>query len=354
MATSIQQQGSKKSGEEKDSSKSAKIKHNQDMPSKLSEKFPKISITTNISSSVRSTSLKPSSTFFKSSSSSASVPSPQRSVSSSFTISSSSARYSSPLRSASSSLSSSAKSRSQQRSSLSVFNTISESSSSPPSLSSISESSSSPPRSSISLFSSFYKSKSRPSRSSLSFLSSFRESSPSPSRSNSSSLSSSSPPRSTSSLTKRVPPISTLNLSNLPGSRLRSNHPDLVLNLSSPQRLNGWPSSPPRSTSASSLETHSGFQIGNTAQDFGLTTDLQTVSMEINLIHREERTENSVDIINSFEDSDYAMEPMDSDDHMEVGEDIAGDRIQHDRSSYSFNNNPEQGAQHFLLTFTIL
>ena len=351
MATSIQQQGSKKSGEERDSRKSAKIKHNQDMPSKLSEKFPKISITTNISSSV----LKPSSTFFKSPSSSASVPSPQRSVSSSFTISSSSARYSSPLGSASSSLSSSEKSRSQQRSSLSVFNTISESSSSPPSLSSISESSSSPPRSSISLFSSFYKSKSRPSRSSLSFLSSFRESSPSPPRSNSSSLSSSSPPRSTSSLTKRGPPISTLNLSNLPSSRLRLNHPNPVLNLSSPQRLNAWPSSPPRSTSASSSETHSSFQIGNTAQDFGLTTDLQTVSMEINLIHREERTENSVDIINSFEDSDYAMEPMDSDDHMEVGEDIAGDRIQHDRSSFSFNHTyPEQGAQHFLYTLTIL
>lgn len=338
MATSIQQQGSKKSGEERDSRKSAKIKHNQDMPSKLSEKFPKISITTNISSSV----LKPSSTFFKSPSSSASVPSPQRSVSSSFTISSSSARYSSPLGSASSSLSPSEKSRSQQRSSSSVFNTIS-------------ESSSSPPRSSISLFSSFYKSKSRPSRSSLSFLSSFRESSPSPPRSYSSSLSSSSPPRSTSSLTKRGPPISTLNLSNLPSSRLRLNHPNPVLNLSSPQRLNAWPSSPPRSTSASSSETHSSFQIGNTAQDFGLTTDLQTVSMEINLIHREERTENSVDILNSFEDSDYAMEPMDSDDHMEVGEDIAGDRIQHDRSSFSFNHTyPEQGAQHFLYTLTIL
>ncbi|XP_023329577.1 uncharacterized protein LOC111702197 isoform X2 [Eurytemora carolleeae] len=327
MATSIQQQGSKKSGEERDSSKSEKIKHNQDMSSKLSEKFPKISITTNISSSF----LKPSSTFFKSSSSSASVPSPQRSVSSSFTISSSSARYSSPLGSASSSLSPSEKSRSQQRSSSSVFNTIS-------------ESSSSPPRSSISLFSSFYKSKSRPSRSSLSFLSSFRESSPSPPRSNSSSLSSSSPPRSTSSLTKRGPPTSTLNLSNLPSSRLRSNHPNPVLNLSSPQKLNAWSSSPPRSISASSLETHSSFQIGNTAQDFGLTTDLQTVSMEINLIHREERTENSVDIINSFEDSDYAMEPMDSDDHMEVVEDIAGDRIQHDRSSFSFNHTyPEQG-----------
>ena len=94
------------------------------------------------------------------------------------------------------------------------------------------------------------------------------------------------------------------------------------------------------------METHSSFQIGNIAQDFGLITDHQTVSMEINLIQREERTENSVDIINSYENSDNAMEPVDSDDHMEVGVDIAGDRIQHDRSSYSFNHTyPEKGAQ---------